>query len=903
MANAHLMTTGLRERGVAFAAAILAIVLATAGVAVSMAPQAQAAPVPTAYTATGSGDVLRVSSTVLGAPLANVDVVHSEAGVDSTDAATPATATSSNLGVRVGGLVGLTATNTETAPPSHTEDGTLLTASALGLSTGVVTYTDTVNWAGADACVAAGTPISSATTRTAGADLTLLNQQILATGVSSTTGTTSLVPTTATNDTRAVVATSTGFLTGLTLLNDLVTVSVLNSPSLVATATGTPTGSGVEFTPAEATVTVGGVTTTLVAGADTVLDLPDGLGSVTLHLTSGDELTNETVAADGTSASGDAVALTATISLLDPTGTPLLGSVDVDLLALHADATAPLGGVECADTTPPVIEITEPTDGSTTTDTTPSITGTSDVIDGEITLTIDDGDPITVPTDGDGNFTYTPTTPLDEGAHTVEASATDEAGNTATDQADFTIAPVDTTPPVIEITEPTDGSTTTDTTPTITGTSDVIDGEITLTIDDGDPITVPTDGDGNFTYTPTTPLDEGAHTVEASATDEAGNTATDQADFTIAPVDTTPPVIEITEPTDGSTTTDTTPTITGTSDVIDGEITLTIDDGDPITVPTDGDGNFTYTPTTPLDEGAHTVEASATDEAGNTATDQADFTIAPVDTTPPVIEITEPTDGSTTTDTTPTITGTSDVIDGEITLTIDDGDPVTVPTDGDGNFTYTPTTPLDEGAHTVEASATDEAGNTATDQADFTIAPVDTTPPVIEITEPTDGSTTTDTTPTITGTSDVIDGEITLTIDDGDPVTVPTDGDGNFTYTPTDELACGEHEVIATATDDGGSTSATVSFTLTCEDGSDPGTTPDDSTGGGAGDDNAMGDDGMGDDGAPTAGPGLAFTGASVLPQLVLATLLLLGGTGLLLTRRAAGGRRVRGAHRAVQEG
>ncbi|NNM44807.1 Ig-like domain-containing protein, partial [Knoellia koreensis] len=749
--------------------------LAGSGLAVA-APSASAAPLPAAYSATATGDVLTAASSIVGANLLATDLVHSTSAVDSTDATAPSTATSANLGVLLG-PVGVRAANTETAPPDSADSGGLASVTLPGvLSTGVLTYTDEATWAGANACVPAGQPISRAVTTTTGASVGALGVNVLQTGVSSVTTTTSLTAQSPTHDTRGVTSTARGNVAGLALLGGAVRVSALQ-PELSTTATSGAAGSA-SITGSSVQVTGPGIgTVTLVAGADLTVSVPL-VGSVTLHLASNADI----VAAGGTFST---TYLTARVSLLAGTGTVTLG-----ILPLTVAATAPAGGVEC-DTTAPAINIVAPADGSTVPDATPTFSGTSGVLSGSITLAIDGGSPVTVPTAADGSWSYTPTTPLSETTHTAVATATDTAGNSATDSTRFTVD----VPPAVAITEPADGSATNDATPAITGTSNVLSGSVRLAIDGGAPATVPTAADGSWSYTPATALGEGPHVAVATATDPQGNTATDSSTFT---VDTTAPAVTITAPADGSVTNDPTPAITGTSDVLNGSISLTIDAGTPVSVPTGADGSWTYTPTTDLADGSHTAVARATDAAGNTASDSSTFTI---DTTAPAVAITAPADGSSTNDATPALTGTSDVLNGSISLTIDAGTPVSVPTGADGSWTYTPTTDLADGSHTAVARATDAAGNTASDSSTFTI---DTTAPAVAITAPADGSSTNDATPPITGTSDVLNGSISLAIDAGTPVSVPTGADGSWTYTPTTDLADGSHTAVARATDAAG---------------------------------------------------------------------------------------------------
>jgi Bacterial Ig-like domain len=597
MALRQRWTSNVR-RVVAAATTVSALVMGS----VLVATPAGAAPLPAPYAAAAVGDVLTAQSTLPGGALATTDLVHSVASVDSTSA-TASTATSANLGLRVG-PIGVGLSNTEVAPPTHTDSGSLASVGVPGvLSTGLLTYTDSVRWDGATSCVPTGTPLSSAVTQTAGASLSLLGVAVVETGVSSVATSTGLVVVNPTRDTRGIVATAQGSVAGLSLLDGAVTVSALQ-PSLTATATD---GAATSATLSGSAVTVTGPAgpVTLAAGASVTVTVPL-VGSVVLRLASNADVT----------VSGDTFSttyLTATVSLLAGTGTVTLG-----ILPLSVSATAPAGGIEC-DTTAPVVDITSPADGSTTSDTTPAVTGTSDVRSGTIDLVIDGGTPVTVQTDADGSWTHTPTTPLAEGLHTVIATATDGAGNSASDTVSFTVDVL----PHVAITTPADGSSTNDSDPPITGTSTVRSGFIELVIDGGTPVTVQTDTDGNWTHTPTTPLAEGPHTVVATATDGQGNTATDTATFTVDA--TTPTGVTVTAPGDGSTTTDTTPDITGTTDP-GVTVVVSLDDDPGVPVEADENGRWTLKPH-PLSCGRHTVTATVGSGAG-TAMDSSSFTVA-----------------------------------------------------------------------------------------------------------------------------------------------------------------------------------------------------------------------------------------------------------------------------------
>ncbi|KFE68632.1 adventurous gliding motility protein AgmC [Hyalangium minutum] len=508
-----------------------------------------------------------------------------------------------------------------------------------------------------------------------------------------------------------------------------------------------------------------------------------------------------TVRVDGTSV-GTVMADASGNWTLTPTAPLANGSHTVNATATDAAGNvSPVSNTNTftVDATPPTVVVQTPAEGSTTNDNTPTYSGTvSDNNPGPYTVEIRvDGTLLTTLTVPGPNWTYTPTTPLADGPHTVTATATDAVNNTATDSNAFA---VDATPPTVVVQTPAEGSTTTDNTPTYSGTVEA-GATVTLTVDGVAVGPVVVTGT-TWTYTPTTPLADGPHTVTATATDAAGNTATDSNAFT---VDATPPAVVVQTPAEGSTTTDNTPTYSGTVEA-GATVTLTVDGVAVGPVVVTGT-TWTYTPTTPLADGPHTVTATATDAAGNTATDSNAFT---VDATPPAVVVQTPAEGSTTTDNTPTYSGTVEA-GATVTLTVDGvavGPVIVMGT----MWTYTPTTPLADGPHTVTATATDAAGNTATDSNAFT---VDATAPAVSVTTPAEGSLINDSTPVYSGTAEP-GSSVSVSVDGTVVGTVTADASGNWTVTSSTPLPDGPHTVTATATDAAGNT-ATDSNTFTVD--------------------------------------------------------------------------------------
>ncbi|MCX5742430.1 MAG: Ig-like domain-containing protein [Proteobacteria bacterium] len=285
---------------------------------------------------------------------------------------------------------------------------------------------------------------------------------------------------------------------------------------------------------------------------------------------------------------------------------------------------------------------------------------------------------------------------LAEGSHTITVTVADLAGNSDMKTAMFAI---DLTAPTVAITAV--PSPTNDATPSITFATT---GATTVTCQ--------LDGGGfaacTSPFTPTT-LGDGAHTFDVRAADAVGNTTTQSIAFTI---DTVAPTITITSAPPN-------PTNNATPQFV-----FTIGGGPATTTCAVDGGAFTACAspyTTPmLLDASHTVTIQAVDVAGNARTASRTFI---VDTAPPTVTLTaQPTDP--TTDATPSVSFS--VAGGAISVQcqIDGGafaacaSPFTAPAQSDG-------------FHTITIRALDDAGNTGTAVAMFTI---DTGAPQVTIT-------------------------------------------------------------------------------------------------------------------------------------------------------------------------
>ncbi|MDC5633570.1 Ig-like domain-containing protein, partial [Acinetobacter baumannii] len=347
-----------------------------------------------------------------------------------------------------------------------------------------------------------------------------------------------------------------------------------------------------------------------------------------------------------------------------------------------------------------VVDAVAPTvalDDVLTNDSTPALTGT--VSDPTATVVVNvDGTDYPAVNNGDGTWTLADNTlpTLADGPHTITVTATDAAGNVGTDTG---VVTVDTTAPAAPVIDPVNG------TDPITGTAEP-GSTVTVTYPDGSTASVVAGPDGTWTV-PNPGLNDG-DTVTAVTEDPAGNTSGPAT----AVVDAVAPTVAL----DDVLTSDSTPALTGT--VSDPTATVVVNvDGTDYPAVNNGDGTWTLADNTlpTLADGPHTITVTATDAAGNVGNDTAVVTI---DTSLPVVSL----DDLTTNDTTPALTGAIDDPTATVVVNVDGIDyPAT--NNGDGTWTLADNTlpALIDGPHTVTVTATDPAGNTATDTATLTI--------------------------------------------------------------------------------------------------------------------------------------------------------------------------------------
>ena len=486
-------------------------------------------------------------------------------------------------------------------------------------------------------------------------------------------------------------------------------------------------------------------------------------------------------------------------------------------------------------------------EGDTTDDQSPTLSGEAEP--GSVVDIYDNDEKIgSVIVDDEGKWTYTPDKPLDKGDHELTTTVTDPSGNTSEPSPgiSFTVDPdpnqvtvgevVDDQGPIVGNLKP--GNVTDDVRPELGGKGKP---GSTVTIKDGDDVLGSTvvDPDGNWTFTPDQDLSEGDHSLTVVSKDPAGNDVTSPAfDITVDTVAPEKPVVGLAtddvgssrgDLSSGGTTDDANPTFKGSAEP--GSRVDIYDNGELIgSTVVDENGGWQFTPTTALPEGEHHITTTATDEAGNTSPESDDFVLITDYTAPDAskVVITEVYDdvkasgvvasGGETDDNRPLIKGTG--AEPGNTITVYNGDKVigTAKVQADGTWSLEPTTPLPDGKYTLTAKETDSVGNVSGPSAEYVIN-VATVPPqaptldtVYDDVAPhadylQKGDVTNDTTPTLSGSSGVIGGTISI-YDNGRLIGTATVGsNGSWSFTPDTALADGNHSFTATVTDGVGRTS------------------------------------------------------------------------------------------------
>ncbi len=247
--------------------------------------------------------------------------------------------------------------------------------------------------------------------------------------------------------------------------------------------------------------------------------------------------------------------------------------------------------------------------------------------------------------------------------------------------------------------------------------------------------TLTSNGDGTWSATITAPgatsyhQSGGYYNVEVEATNDAGTTGTASASdldgLKLVVRERVAPVITILSPTNGAYVANSKQPVvftvvdeSGGSGIDPDSITVKLDNtaaaASTLTKTAITNGySVTYTPASAMSDGAHTVTINASDNDGNAAA--AKSTTFTVDTIPPTLNITAPTDGLITNAQSLTVRGTTNDATSSpviIRISLNGADQGAVTVGTDGSFTKALT--LAEGDNTITITATDAAGKVST---------------------------------------------------------------------------------------------------------------------------------------------------------------------------------------------
>ncbi|HCL5073306.1 TPA: BapA prefix-like domain-containing protein, partial [Salmonella enterica] len=350
------------------------------------------------------------------------------------------------------------------------------------------------------------------------------------------------------------------------------------------------------------------------------------------------------------------------------------------------------------------------------------------------------------------------------------------------------------------------GDATDDNRPTLSGTAEP--GSTISISDNGFPVpTFPpivADADGKWSFTPSLALPDGDHVFTATATNDRG-TSGQSVSFTID-IDTQPPVLE------NLAVSDVGDRLTGATEA-GSTVVIKDSQGNMLGSGTAGDDGTFSIGISPAKINGETLNVLVTDKAWNT--DPMVILHAPDSTAPEMpknVVISE--DGA-------SISGTAEP-GSAITIATPDGTPLgSGKVDSEGHFTL-PLVPAQTNGEQVTVTATDSANNVSpptTAQAPDITAP---DKPIItqvlddveSVTGPlVNGQTTNDNRPTLSGTAEA--GARVEVFDNGVSLGLATlQPNGGWTFTPSQNLEEGAHQLTVIATDAKGNASPAASFDL-----------------------------------------------------------------------------------------
>jgi hypothetical protein len=383
---------------------------------------------------------------------------------------------------------------------------------------------------------------------------------------------------------------------------------------------------------------------------------------------------------------------------------------------------------------PPSVSVTAPAEGATVSGTAVSVSANASDDNGvsQVQFFVD-GNSIGTDTNGADGWTATwNSTTVANGPHTVTATATDTANQTVSDSNGVTVNNVAAdNPPTVTLTAPAEGATVSGSAVSVSANASDDNGvsQVQFFVD-GNSIGTDTNGADGWTATwNSTIVANGPHTVSATATDTANQTASDSNGVNVNNVAAdNPPTVTLTAPAEGALVLGTVSVTANASDPGGGvtQVQFFVD-GNSIGTDTNGADGWTASwNTTTVGDGPHTVTATARDTINQTASDSNGVTVdnVPAD-SPPTVTVTAPAEAATVSGTAVSVTANASDPGGGVTQVqfFVDGNSIGTDTNGADGWTATwNSTTVADGVHNVSATATDTASQIASDSNSVTVA-------------------------------------------------------------------------------------------------------------------------------------------------------------------------------------
>ena len=466
------------------------------------------------------------------------------------------------------------------------------------------------------------------------------------------------------------------------------------------------------------------------------------------------------------------------------------------------------------------------------------LAGSSDVDGDTLSVSAVTVDPAhgTVTDNGDGTWAFTPTENFNGNDVALNFTVSDGNGGTASRQATVDVIPVNDAPVATDVDlgqTQEDAPLTFDAATLLAGSTDIDGDTLGISAVTVDPAfgTVTDNGDGTWTFNPTENFNGNDIALNFTVSDGHGGTATAQATVDVTPANDAPVATDI----DIGQTQEETPLtfdaaalLAGATDIDGDTLSVTAITVDPAfgTVTNNGDGTWTFNPTENFNGNDVALNFTVSDGHGGITTAQGTVDVVPVNDAPVASAVDL---GQTQEDTPLTfaaatlLAGASDIDGDTLSVTAVTIDPThgTITNNGDGTWTFNPTENFNGNDIALNFTVSDGNGGTATAQATVDVTPANDAPVATDIDlgqTQEDTPLTFDAAALLAGASDIDGDDLSVTAVTINPAfgTVTDNGDGTWTFSPSENFNGNDIALNFTVSDGNGGTAtaqATVDVT------------------------------------------------------------------------------------------